>query len=108
MGVRDVLRTIEQRAVKLSDEEFCPHLPPIVFYPDGREENEQPEHDCGLPRLKFTVAYADQSDEGTRRRKIKAARFRFRQSAEFFPNEPENVRRATIAHTFGVPESELM
>ncbi len=108
MGVRDVLRSIELRAVKISDEEFCPHLPPIVFYPNGSEENEQPEHACGLPRLKFTIAYADGSDIGSRARQLRAARVCFLQSAELFPDEPEEVRAAEIAAAYGITVEEVV
>lgn len=107
MGVREVLKTIELRAVRLGDIEFCPHEPPEIHYPDGSVENVS-EHECGMPRLKFVVSFVDGSDAGTRTRQLKAARLRFQESAAFFPNEPEDVRRATIAHAFGVSEEDLL
>jgi hypothetical protein len=45
--------------------------------------------------------------EQKRARQLQTARIRFRQSAELFPEEPEDVRARTIAAAFGFPVDEI-
>ncbi len=71
------MMNLQTRVEKLEQEahgdgkELCQHLPPIIYWPDGRVENESP-HDCGVPRLVFIVRYSDGSDEVGRRAPLKA------------------------------------
>lgn len=46
----------------MSERELCPHLPPMIHWPDGSVENES-AHDCGKPRLNITIGYSDDSDQ---------------------------------------------
>ncbi len=56
MNLQNRIGKLEGRA---SDEdEECPHLPPLVTYPDGRVLNES-THDCGRARTHFRVVYTD-------------------------------------------------
>ncbi|MDQ3472427.1 MAG: hypothetical protein M3447_01690 [Acidobacteriota bacterium] len=59
MGIRETLRRIEVKAEMLSSDDFCSHFGPLVFLPDGSAEIEHPEHDCGRPRLRIVVTFAN-------------------------------------------------
>lgn len=56
--MRDVLKTIEARAIALADEKFCEHYPPLVYFPNGDQEAEEPSHRCARPRLRIYITYS--------------------------------------------------
>ena len=107
MALDALLKRIERRVFALGAEGFCQHYPPLILYPDGTNEIEVPLHDCGRPRLKIVVSFANGSDRASTQRRLHAAREALAQVSARFPSAPtEYLRERTAAH-FGLLETEL-
>ncbi len=79
----------------------------IRGFPDGSREAEEPQHNCGRPRLKVVVSYADNSDRASRINNLQAARDALVQTSARFPGVSlEHLRERTAAF-FGVAEADL-
>ncbi len=101
MGLKETIKRLEQRAGV--SKELCPHLPPMIFYPDGSAENEE-AHDCGRPRLCICVTYTDGSDARTQET---AHRTFAKVRAKCSELTPE-VCAEIVAQAFGITPAELL
>lgn len=101
MGLKETVKRLEQRAGV--SKELCPHLPPVILYPDGSTENAE-AHDCGRPRLRLCVTYTDDSDK---QMQDAAHRTFAKVRAKCSELTPE-VCAEIVAREFGITPAELL
>jgi hypothetical protein len=94
VNIKNRIERLEEEA-RAGGKELCQHLPPVIYWPDGRVENES-THACDAPRLTVTLGYSDASDERTRLAAVDA----LDRIGARFPEMPVEVVAEIVAREF--------
>lgn len=95
-----LIKQLETAAARLAKTpEFCEHTFAEIIFPDNQKQTFSPCFRCAKPRL---IAVLNFEDGRLTERWLEKARAALAESAETYPTEPEEKRRAAIARAFRI------